>query len=222
MPIPLDSYSFISDLDIDEHRTLIAYSYWEEQFPSGSFLHTHVARVKSGLGEGCTRSELVSFYKEHDVPPETKFLAAMIWGHEAPAGSRRDHRGPWKLSKMFADAQLSTDVIRSVSVATDQDIISSYKRLNKVLDRCGPNFFTKHFYFLGKATYGDSYPLIFDDRVATGFVKLRCTDGIILDSVRVSADRTPAAYLSYLKFAREWSQKIGCDLDKIEYFLFTR
>lgn len=222
MSIPATHYGQIAAIDVDVHKTRIAYSYWESTFPPGTFLRTHVDPIRQALGSEWTRSEIVSFYQQQDVLPETKFIAAMIWGNEAPAGSRRDSRGPWRLSQMFADPAAAVAAIRSVSVTSEAEIAQSYQCLDKALDRCGPNFFTKHFYFTGKASGAAEYPLIFDDRVATGLVRVNLADPAVLGAVRVSAERTPEAYLSYLKVARDTVANCGCQMDQVEYYLFTR
>lgn len=214
-------FDAIRGLNVDEHRTQCVYKYWIDEFPEGTYLAPHLACISGSLGSDFTRSELVDFYRLPDVQMETKFLAAMIWGHEAPTGSRRDSRGPWKLSKMFANSRTAQEAIRSVSVDTPEGITRAYKLLDKTLDRCGPNFFTKHFYFAGKAKGLTPYPLIFDDRVANGLVKLAMSSQSSLDLVRVSAVRKPEAYLQYLKFAEREAKRIGCEMDQIEYFLFN-
>lgn len=219
MAIPKDQHDAIKSLNIDEHRTACAYEHWQKTFPTGTYLAPHIEIIKKALGNDFTRSEVVEFYKR-DVNVVTKFIAAMIWGHEAPAGSRRDSRGPWKLSMMFAKPQDAEKAIQSVSLQTNQEITQAYERLNKALDRCGPNFFTKHFYFLGKSQGINPYPLIFDDRVASGLIKTALSSYWEMDMVQVSALRKPTAYLKYLAFARQESDRIGCSLDQIEYHLF--
>lgn len=220
MTIPAQFDSKIHAINIDENRTTCSYAHWEIEFPQGTYLAAHLAEIKGALGPDWTRSGLVDYYRREDVAAETKFIAAMIWGHEAPTGSRRDSRGPWKLSKMFVDASAAQAVIRSVKVETAAEITSAYKLLNKTLDRCGPNFFTKHFYFTGKAQGLKQYPLIFDNRVATGLVKIALGNNSNLAMVNVSAARTPKAYLEYLAYANREAKRIGCEPDQIEYFLF--
>jgi hypothetical protein len=220
MAIPKDQHDAIKSLNIDEHRTVCAYEYWQETFPADTYLAPHIKIIKEALGNDFTRSEVVEFYKR-DVNVVTKFIAAMIWGHEAPAGSRRDSRGPWKLSMMFAKPQDAEKAIQSVSLQTKQEITQAYRRLNDELHRCGPNFFTKHFYFLGKSQGINPYPLIFDDRVAVGLIKTALSSDSAMDMVQVSALRKPTAYLKYLAFAEQESDRIGCSLDQIEYYLFN-
>jgi hypothetical protein len=223
MTIPAHFDNEIRALDVDEHRTACSYAHWESEFPAGTYLAHRLAAVKAVLGSSCTRSEVLALYRRSDIDPETKFIAAMLWGHEAPSGSRRDGRGPWKVSKMFSDAASSEAAIRSVRVDNPAEITRSYKLLDKTLNRCGPNFFTKHFYFMGKAQGLAAYPLIFDDRVANGLVKIALrSNSSKLALVRVSAARSPKAYLDYLTFAHDEAKRIGCEPDQIEYFLFNQ
>jgi hypothetical protein len=128
MSIQSEQFPAVMAADIDEHRTICAYDYWEREFPVGTYISPHLAIIKANLGSGFTRSELVDFYRLSGVQAETKFIAAMIWGHEAPAGSRRDSRGPWKLSKMFDEPQASQAAIRSVSFSTPKEDVR-YKKI---------------------------------------------------------------------------------------------
>ncbi len=211
----------IKNLNVNEHVTVWDVGLWKKTFPSGSYTSHHLEVIENELGTRMRRSDLVAFYGNSDVASETKFIAAMIWGHEAPAGSRRDTRGPWKVSRMFNDSHKAESVIRSVCVGNDDKIIDSYQKLDGALERCGPNFFTKHFYFLGKSNDAERYPLIFDDRVANGLIKLSLKNHSQLEMVRVSALRKPEAYREYLAFARRQADCIGCSLDQIEYYLFN-
>ncbi len=222
MSIAPELYDSIRQINIDEHSTTCAYEYWEGDFADDEYLLPRVRKIKAALGPSFTRTELLSFYREPKISAETKFIAAMMWGHEAPAGSRRDSRGPWKLSKMFSDPTAAEHAIRSVSIGSPADITKSYKSLHKALDRCGPNFFTKHFYFLGKSAGIKNYPLIFDDRVANGLMKIYAGPSDFFDMVRVSAARKPDAYLNYLNFAFDQAARIKCEPDQIEYYLFSR
>jgi hypothetical protein len=198
-----------------------AYDYWADEFNGNQYLSPRLAQVREALGDGFTRSELVAFYKKTNVGIETKFLACMIWGHEAPAGSRRDSRGPWKVSQMFADPDVAEEAIRLGSVATDEHLVRAYKTIDRALPRCGPNFFSKHFYFLGKAQGMKEYPLIFDDRVANGLLKVAMADSSAFSMVSVGTIRKPEAYLRYLSFAFDQARVVKCAPDQIEYYLFT-
>ena len=98
----------------------------------------------------------------------------------------------------------------------------------------GPNFFTKYLYFLGKSVdekrpeKNNYYPLIYDDRVATAFVKIAVESDNNSNKVEphplelVTAHARPAryAYMNYMRFAANQALVIDCELDKIEYFMF--
>lgn len=226
MTIPKNNYATIKNLNVNEHTTLFQYSYWEKAFIANEYLLDRLRIIKDQFHNGATRDDLVSFYRKDpkQVSYETKFLASMIWGHEAPAGSRRDSRGPWKVTKMFANPTKSEDAISKVSIESEELIKTSYRTLDRDMDRCGPNFFTKHFYFLPKSKPQRPfpYPVIFDDRVATGLMKISPASKHCSSMVRISAERKPDAYLAYLNFVSEQAAKIECDPDQVEYFLFCR
>ena len=113
------------------------------------------------------------------------------------------------------------EAISGVSINSQAEIAAAYRSLDNALPRCGPNFFTKHFYFLGKALGQHRYPLIFDDRVAGGLVRLSAPSESVMQIVRVSTDRSASAYLSYLRLAHAQADVIECEPDQVEYFLFT-
>jgi hypothetical protein len=213
----------IRGLNVDEHRTVIHYAPWERTFEGTPHLLKLIKGIKNALGDSWTRSDVTTYYAKADVAIEQKFVAAMVWGHEAVAEGRRDNRGPWKLAKMFEDAVKVTEVLTGMDVASEQGIEAAYNQF-KVIPRCGTSFLTKHLYFLGKAKAesGRYYPLIFDNRVAAGLLKLQVTNPSALKMVDVGVARTPHAYLAYLKLARQVADRADCEMDKVEYFLFTR
>ena len=168
---------------------------------------------------------LTDFYRQSDIDQPTKFLAAMIWGYEAPAGSRRAAYGPKRVSNMFYHIEVADKAINQVNIESYEKITESYKELKKkgVLPNCGPNFFTKHFYFLGLARNLVDCPVIFDKRVATALMKLAINPNneTILDMVDIDTSTKPLAYENFLKFIHKEAAKIGCHPDQLEYFLFN-
>lgn len=221
MPIPSALHARVKRINIDEHSTFFSYEHWRGHFEGNAYLRRRLADIREVLGDTFTRSDLVRLYQRPDFGMETRFIAAMIWGHEAPAGSRRDSRGPWKLEQMFARPDEAVEAISGVSINSQAEIAAAYRSLDNALPRCGPNFFTKHFYFLGKALGQHRYPLIFDDRVAGGLVRLSAPSESVMQIVRVSTDRSASAYLSYLRLAHAQADVIECEPDQVEYFLFT-
>jgi Putative 8-oxoguanine DNA glycosylase OGG-like protein len=219
--IPMEDYERIRIIDTDCHSTCCLFQYWEDTFFGDDYLLPKIVDIKAKLTDTFTRSDLVNFYRNADIELETKFIATMIWGNEAPAGGRRDARGPWKLSKIFSDPAESQVAIRNTLIGNNTEIADSYKILDKTLNYCGPNFFTKHFYFFGKSQGLNHYPVIFDDRVAAGIAKLSLADQACLNMVNISANRKPEAYLNYLNFVFDQADKINCEPDKVEYYLFS-
>jgi hypothetical protein len=208
----------IRKLDVNLHKTACEYKYWKDAFKGDAPVLQRLAKIEKTMGKTFGRLELVDFYKSA-AEIKTKFLAAMIWGHEAPAGGRRDARGPWKVEQMFKSLENST-VLDDVRVANNEEITTAYSNLDNAINKCGPSFITKHLYFLGKSMNTTSYPLIFDNRVSVGLVKISMNNPSCLNLVTIQAKRKAHAYVAYLRFAKEQANSIGCELDQIEYFLF--
>lgn len=219
MDISANQYSEIRKLNVNEHYVDCAYSYWIQEFESCAPISNQISQIQEILGGRFNRADVVALYRKKDIDIKTKFLAAMIWGHEAPEGSRRDTRGPWKVRMMLESDNIS-ETLRSVGIGTSDEVLRSYSKMKKNIDRCGPSFLTKHLYFLGKSNGNSSYPLIFDDRVATGLVRLSLDNSRCLDVVSIHAAAKKTAYAKYLEFAERQASAISCDLDMIEYYLF--
>jgi hypothetical protein len=224
MTIPLTHHQAIRDTQVDQHPTVFEYALWEGAFasPEHGYLYEQCEVIKTELGREVKRSDLVELYRNANIDSTTKFIAAMMWGYEAPAGGRRAGYGAHRLCEMFADPAAAIPIIESVTINDDQAIKRSYKRLDRALNKCGPNYFTKHFYFLGKSIDPEHFrPVIFDDRVAMGLIKMQVTNAACLDLVRVSAMRSPGAYVAYIDYISSEANSIGCKPDQVEYYLFN-
>jgi hypothetical protein len=218
MDIDKKFHGEIKNLNVNEFLVSCDYSYWDDEFKDNEQVNGRLNLVKERLGIKFGRKEIIGFYKT-DVDLETKFLAAMIWGHEAPENSRRDTRGPYKVREMFASDTFSS-TLRDVRSETYNDISRSYSKIKRNIKWCGPSFLTKHLYFLGKSKNTDTYPLILDNRVSVGLVKINLSNVGCLKFVTIQAESKVKAYIDFLKFAKAQSTLIGCELDQIEYFLF--
>ena len=233
MQIPIEYHDTIRRLDVDEHSVTCDFDRWYKVMPLHTEEGSKLRQVEESLGEKFNRRKVLQFF-QGDAHDHTKFLASMIWGYEAPEGSSASERGPRRVPKMMKSLGTGgkSDPLTGICVSDEEDIRKYYAR-HKSIKECGPNFFTKYLYFLGKSAderrpKRKYYPLIYDDRVATAFVK------IAVDSARgptnaqphllklITAHARPAryAYLNYMRFARQQALAIDCDLDKIEYFMF--
>lgn len=220
MLISAEHYPLIRAIDVERVRTKISYPHWEKHLGTDAVMLDRLEIIFKNVGESVTRQEIVNFYSDSSIPLEIKFMLAMIWGHEATEGGRRDGRGPWKLMQMFKDRSKTDTIIRSTNISTDDSLSATYRMLDAHLDRCGPNFFTKHFYFLGKALGLTKYPLIFDDRVAKGLIQRMLPDDSFLSFVNVSTMRRPEAYLGFLRLAHKIAKAAEAHPDQVELFLF--
>jgi hypothetical protein len=219
MKIHSKHHSRIQSIDVNAHSVDCDYTKWRKQFKNSKVLKKRLSVIEDNLGSDFCREDLASFYRSrNDI--ETKFLATMIWGHEAPPGGRRDNRGPWKVLQMFKSLNRNRNLLSSISINSDSKLTDAYRLMDKNINRCGPSFFTKHFYFLGRSRNHSRYPLIFDNRVALGIVKLFSAGGLTHNMVTVGAATRPDAYIDYLNFAYDQASRIGCEAEQIEYFLF--
>ncbi len=220
MPFSPEIYQLIRGIDVNRVRTRISYPHWEKHLVADSVMMNRLNLIREKIGDCVDRQEVVDFYSDSEIAMEVKFILAMIWGHEATEGGRRDGRGPWKLMQMFKDRERTDSLIQQVDLSTEESMAASYRMLDTAVDRCGPNFFTKHFYFLGKALGLTNYPLIFDDRVANGLIKLMLSDEKLLSLISVSTLRRAEAYIDFLKLAHLIAQEAQAKPDQVELFLF--
>ena len=193
--IPNSAYEVIKNIDVNEHSVICKFETWLQNFSNNQVMTDRIKTIQSHLGSMFNREDIVRFYKISSIEMPTKFLAAMIWGYEAPSGSQRAGYGPSRVKEMFADIDNADRAINSVDVKTPKNIETSYKKLSRkgVLPKCGPNFFTKHFYFLGKSIDLIDYPLIFDDRVAKSLLGISLNNSDVIKMISATTIRTPGA-----------------------------
>ena len=221
MQIPEKFHDQVRKIDVNAHKVQCEFRIWMDQFVGDEIVRRKIQVIETKLKSRFGRSEVLELYRA-EADAETRFLAAMIWGHEAPANSKRDSRGPWKVEKMVNSLKDAPGLLDSLKVDSHDNIRTAYESLKKAVDRCGPNFFSKHLYFLGKATGVKSYPLIFDDRVALGVARLAINDPSCTNLVTIHAKAKSHAYLAYLDLAHQQAERIKCQPDQIEYFLFEQ
>ena len=114
--IPKARYPEVRRVDIDEYPAHYSVTHWESGCQGNTYLISKIRRIRRCLGTRLARRTLVDYYRRPRISMEQKFVAAMIWGHEAAEGRKRDPRGPWKLTQMFKDIKAAEEAIRSVEV----------------------------------------------------------------------------------------------------------
>jgi hypothetical protein len=215
-----EHYPLIRAIDVDRVRTRISYPHWEKHLMTDEVMMNRLRIIRENVGASVNRQEVVRFYADSSMTLEVKFILAMIWGHEATEAGRRDGRGPWKLMQMFKDREMTDTLIQSVNLMTEESLVASYRKFDANVHRCGPNFFTKHFYFLGKSLGLTNYPLIYDDRVANGLIQRMLPDAELLSLVSIRTMRRLEAYIGFLGLAHQIAQSAQAAPDQVELFLF--
>lgn len=147
------------------------------------------------------------------------FLACMIWGYN------RDRKGPPNTGRALSDPGAEEVLKRAVGRIGSGQIKEAYDGFH--LARCGPAFFTKFFYFVGKEWQIRPLPLILDRRIARFLHFLGGQEGwqsplFAKVGQRGYVRRYPEGYLRYICSMDEWATELGCSSDNVEYFMYLR
>jgi len=139
------------------------------------------------------------------------FLGVMQWGY-GTAGY-----GAWRTHQMISTSGSRQTLQVTFEFILDNEIELAYRKFN--LDRCGPPFFTKFFYFAGFGNKVPKYPLILDTRV---YERLKDQIGVDVDRfVKRSSWCWPEGYVRYVNTIHDWAAELGCEAHNIELFLFN-
>jgi hypothetical protein len=148
------------------------------------------------------------------------FLACMIWGYGG------DPNGPHNTKLALSDPRAVAVLQETVSRISNGQIKEAYDKFD--LANCGPAFFTKLFYFMGKEYDAKPLPLILDSHVASFLDRLSRIESFDYSSlfVRTSPNgyvrRCSKGYLHYINSINDWAKMLGCPPDKIEYFMYCK
>ena len=167
-----------------------------------------------------SRSDIIEFV--HSNPKELlrAFLMTMIWGHGSAPGGRVDNRGPWKVNEMTADLSRCIQTLEEVSAyIKDQQLEKAFHSF-KWMPRIRVNFFSKFFYFLGRAKEVYHYPLIFDQRVAIAISKKNSLEEFPNRFLVVSPGQGCEDYINYVDYIHLKAKELGVPAENLEYYLF--
>lgn len=150
------------------------YKRWYDRFEGNKHITNCIHTVEDNLGEQFTRQDIISLHERNDINDITKFLAVMMWGYASDGNGRADNRGPSRVQKMTSDYEYLSNLLlqtrQSIKAGCLREAYNGFEEKDesrkKRVPMCGPNFFSKYFYFVGKSLGLQRYPLIFDDRVA--------------------------------------------------------
>jgi hypothetical protein len=169
------------------------------------------------LSNGCiTRQDVVQIgllANQGKISWDAFFLAVMIWGFGTVG------YGPWRTQQMFQTANFKTIYSDIRTHIQNRNVSKAYESAK--ISYCGPPFFTKLFYFLGKVFNSNPLPIILDSRVSASLVKCNRDDfdGSIYFKNK-GASPFSNGYLNYITDVNQWSKLNGFAADQLELFLF--
>ena len=204
-------------------KCVCKYDRWYEQSGnSQSTINRYIKIIEKRFGEQFTRKDIISFYRCNNIDDITKFLSVMMWGYSSDGIGKPDNRGPSRVQKMIKDIdKLSKILTQTKELIREGRLKEAYKCFHPTkIPKCGPSFFSKYFYFVGRSLRVDNYPLIFDNRVASGLVNISVLSRSLLKFVSIQTIARADTYVKYVNLLHNWAKSLECEADQIEFFLF--
>lgn len=152
------------------------------------------------------------------------YIATMIWGW----GEDRSGRGRKNLRRGLTDAGLDSVLSVCLHEVVEGRLLDAYRHFT--VNGCGQAFFTKLFYFAGKARGCKPMPVILDRNVAVclevicvqegwsldAFVRARRAKNGRIDYLAPDGDR----YVRFVECINSWADGLGLPPDAIEQFMY--
>jgi len=174
-------------------------------------------RNLAGVYRGCiSRGDLFKIATAaYNSPTEDKvislFVGTMLWGYGTTG------YGAWRTDKMLKTPAANRTIMCAWDLVCQSRVLEAYRICD--LDRCGPAFFTKFFYFAGRGGSIAEYPLILDNIV---YETLKSYLGTGVDKyVKRSTWWWPEGYQRYTQDMHSWASDLGVAADQIELHLFS-
>jgi hypothetical protein len=160
--------------------------------------------------------EAAQAYAESRLPSLSLFVGVMIWGYADPG------YGPTRVTRMLRDRQQAlARVERALAAMRDGDIAKAYEAI--CFPRVGTAFGTKFLAFASRPFNVRPTPLILDSRVCKAFRTLLGAPHLMRDFARRGLGvRDAAGYVRYVHTMNEWAERLGCDAEQIELYLFEK
>ena len=174
-------------------------------------------RNLAGVYRGCiSRGDLFKIgAAAYNSPTEDKvislFVGTMLWGYGTTG------YGAWRTNKMLKTPDANRTIMCAWDLVNQSRVLEAYHVFD--LDRCGPAFFTKFFYFAGRGGGVTKYPLILDS-IVYETLKLHLRTGVD-KYVKRSTWWWPEGYLRYTQDMHSWASDLGVAADQIELYLFS-
>lgn len=210
----------IEDLKPLSQRLYYRIEHWKNYNFKNSIIQDDINFIVDNYKNGISRQEIIDYFKHSDHILRRGFILTMIWGHGFSEHGKADNRGPWKVSQMLDNLNVSETILLKANKRLDKDdLIGAHEEFND-MKRCRVNFFSKFLYFLGRAKEMDYYPLIFDARVANTLGLLTSTNQDLTSILNIQPNQDSYSYNNYVIEMHSLAKENNLNADKIEYFLF--
>lgn len=209
----------IRKLNTDAPAFIINEASWKEYFSKDADVMRLVKKFRTGLSRNKVAACAPKGKKATFAQLRPLFVAAVMWGY----GS--NGYGAWRVRKMLSDTNIKQALPRAWQQIRAGELETARKEF--VVGWCGPSFYTKFFYFIGRVNNIKPLPLILDSRVidtldrkAPKLAKLiayckRDADGFLAD-FRIKRN----GYSTYVNTMSDWAAKLKVKPDQLEMFLF--
>lgn len=150
------------------------------------------------------------------------FLACMMWGYGGDSSKNIDHRGPYRVKKIFNSSdEVKKAIHEAFCCISKNDIENAFQELLTVKG-LSISFLSKFLYFASRGCKVEEYALIFDVRVAKSIVKFNSIQKDLIDIVIVTPSISYDKFKKYLNFVHELAKRYKCEAENIELFLFEQ
>lgn len=220
-----------------EMPSIIEKQKWLDHFKGNAALIQNINYIFNQYGKTAksvnvelTRSDLIVLAKTalagkwEDI--RKFYIATMMWGWEF-----NQLRGCAYVELGTLDPNFQNVLTTTIKLLTCNKVKGAYEQFH--LRGCKSAYFTKLFYFLGRAIQLKPLPLILDKQVIKSLYLLDTWEGSQLvgnfananispgkKSINITIKEDAAGYLRYLHAMDHWGTVIGCAPDNIEFFLY--
>lgn len=192
---------------------------WKEYFSKDADVMRMVKKFRKGIARNKVAACAPKGKKPTFAQLRPFFIAAVMWGY----GS--NGYGAWRARKMLRDAKIRQALPRAWRQIRSGDMEVARKEF--VVSWCGPSFYTKFFYFIGRANNIKPMPLILDSRVidtldrkapkvAKKIAYCKRDEYGVLADFRIKR----AGYSTYVNTLNDWAAQMKVKPDQLEMFLF--
>ena len=200
---------------------------WRDFFQSNPTAYAALSFIEQNYGGSIHRPQCLNLAKQAVSLSQQDlfrfYLAVMIWGWG------NQGRGKHFTRLSMNDSGIQAKLVNMIALLKNNDVDAAYNEFK--LAGCGPAYFTKLFYFLGKVFNLRPLPVILDANVARTLEYIDASEGsnYLADFVRIGrnengeiscVNRFAPGYLKFIEAMDGWATTLGCTADQIECFMY--